>query len=579
MMRNRANYIFFHLLLVCISTGKGQDIHFSQFYESPLLLNPAAAGASDADYRFALNYKNQWKSVINPFKTAALSFDTKLLNKPESKNHFGAGISMFNDKVGAAKFTTNQVNIDLADHFTLNTRSRISAGIKAGLFQKYINANGLKWDNQYNGRDYDASRPSGESITINNYNSMDLGAGLLYTYTKVENALQIQGGFSATHLNSPKNSFYSKDESTKMKLTAHANASFQPKDKNYRILPAFIMAKQGGHTEIVAGSNIALLMKEQNRFSSAIHFGVFYRVKDAAIFVAALEYKKNMKFGISYDVNLSRLTTASKFRGGPEFSFIYTGIRKIKKKPEPLIDTIVNVAPPEKAVLGVFTGKVTGENDQPIVAEISITPIDPENKLGEKAERYSKNIQSDPDAKNYKLELDPGLVYKIKVKSEGYETLEAEIDLINLNKFTESEKDFHLTLKKPEPKPEGPCGGKPMPDFSIIKGKSLNDQATYNTMLSIFERSCEEGLIFKIQIAAYPEKRANEYNYQRLKQYGEPEMITYADGLTRFTQGNFNSIKEAEELRQKIIASGQKDAWLVLFINNKRIPLEEYISR
>lgn len=576
-MGTRSTKIFF--LLICAFSVRSQDIHFSQFYESPVLLNPASAGASNADYRFAINYKNQWKSVMNPFKTAALSFDTKLLNKPESKNHFGIGLSLFNDKVGIAKFTTNQANIDLADHFTLNSRNKISAGIKAGLFQKYINVSGLKWDNQYNGRDYDASRPTGENTNFNNYNSVDLGAGLLYTYTKVENALQIQGGFSATHLNSPKNSFYSNDESTKIKLVAHANVSYQPKDKNYKVLPSFIFSKQGGHTEIVAGSNVAFLMKEQNRFSSAIHFGVFYRVMDAAIFVAALEYKKNMKFGISYDVNLSRLTTASKFRGGPEFSFVYTGIRKIRKKPEPVIDTVVAIAPPEKTPMGVFTGKVTGENDQAINAEITITPIDPDNKLGTKSERYSKNIQSDPEGKNYKMELDPGLVYKIKIKSEGYETLETEIDLQELNKYKESEKDFHLVLKKPERKPELPCGGKPIPDFSSIKGKSLNDKTIYSTMLSIFESSCEEGLVFKIQIAAYPAKRAKEYNYQHLKEYGEPEINTYADGLTRFTQGNFNSIKEAEEMRQRIISSGQKDAWLVLFIKNQRIPLEEYISR
>lgn len=578
MMKATFGKIFVLHTFLCAVSIKGQDIHFSQFYESPLLINPAAAGAS-ADYRIAVNYKNQWKSVINPFKTAAIAFDTKLLSKPEQKNHFGIGISLFNDKVGASKFTTNQVNLDLANHYSINTHNRVSAGIKVGIFQKYINTTGLKWDNQYNGRDYDASRPTGESISVNNYNSLDLGAGILYTFTKLEKALQIQGGLSVAHLNAPKNSFYSNDVSTKMKLIAHANLSFQPKEKNYKILPSFILSNQGGHLEIVGGSNIAFLMSDQNRFSSAIHFGTFYRVNDAAIFVVALEYKKNMKFGISYDVNLSRLTSASKFRGGPEFSFVYTGSKKIRKKPEPIIDTVVSIAPPIKAPMGVYSGKVLGDNDQPIHAEISITPIDPENKLGERSSRYSKNIESDIESKNYKMELDAGLVYKVKITSEGYETLETEIDLKDLNKYNENEKDFHLTLKKTEPKKEEPCGGKPKPDFSSIKGKSLNNVDVYEKMLSIFESSCEEGLIFKIQIAAYPIKRAKEYNYDRLKKYGEPEISNHPDGLTRFTQGSFNSVKEAEEMRQMIIKSGQKDAWLVLFINNKRIPLEEYISR
>src|SRR5688572_29642140 len=99
MMKARVMKYFFAAGFFLALAGNAQDIHFSQFYDSPLLLNPAAAGAS-ADYRLAINYKNQWKSVINPFKTAALAFDAKLMKA--KKNNFGVGVSLFNDKVGVA---------------------------------------------------------------------------------------------------------------------------------------------------------------------------------------------------------------------------------------------------------------------------------------------------------------------------------------------------------------------------------------------------------------------------------------------------------------------------------------------
>ncbi|MBL7917459.1 MAG: PorP/SprF family type IX secretion system membrane protein, partial [Bacteroidia bacterium] len=170
-------------LLFCTKTN-AQDIHFSQFYESPLLLNPAAAGAINSDFRFAINYKNQWKSVINPFKTVALAFDTKIyLNKKKKGNYFGVGASMFNDKVGAAKFTTNQLNIDVAYHLLINRHNSISAGVKTGFFERHIDPSGLKWDSQYDGKGYNASLPTRENMTFQSYSKLDLGAGLLYFYS------------------------------------------------------------------------------------------------------------------------------------------------------------------------------------------------------------------------------------------------------------------------------------------------------------------------------------------------------------------------------------------------------------
>ena len=68
------------------------------------------------------------------------------------------------------------------------------------------------------------------------------------------------------------------------------------------------------------------------------------------------------------------------------------------------------------------------------------------------------------------------------------------------------------------------------------------------------------------------------YKWNHLKQYGEPLVLDYPDGITRFTQGSFVTMKEAEALRQKIIKSGQKDAWITPFYNGKRMLLEELIA-
>jgi hypothetical protein len=120
-----------------------------------------------------------------------------------------------------------------------------------------------------------------------------------------------------------------------------------------------------------------------------------------------------------------------------------------------------------------------------------------------------------------------------------------------------------------------PCNGAAAPDFSSLKGKSLNVPENYKKLLDIGGTTCAEGLIFKVQIAAY--KHPENYKYTHLKEFGEPEIINYPDGITRFTQLQFSTLKEAEAARQRIIAKGQTDAWITAVVNGKRYTLEELI--
>jgi len=124
---------------------------------------------------------------------------------------------------------------------------------------------------------------------------------------------------------------------------------------------------------------------------------------------------------------------------------------------------------------------------------------------------------------------------------------------------------------------KGPCENDKFIDFSEFIGKDLNDKAVYGKLVSMGGNSCSEGLEFKVQIAAY--RFPKNYKWDHLKKYGDPVITDYPDKITRFTQGLFNTLGEAEVLRQKIIKSGQKDAWVTPFYNGKRMLLEELIEK
>jgi hypothetical protein len=113
-------------------------------------------------------------------------------------------------------------------------------------------------------------------------------------------------------------------------------------------------------------------------------------------------------------------------------------------------------------------------------------------------------------------------------------------------------------------------------DFSELVGKDLNDTKWYNLLLQKGGALCAEDLVFEVQIAAY--RFPKNYKYEHLIKFGEPIVRNYPDAITRFTQGKYITLNEAEELRQKIIASGQKDAWVTPFYKGQRMLMEDLIK-
>src|SRR5437773_12412710 len=87
-------------IILCISSLFAQDFHFSQFYNSPLTLNPALTGKMDGVFRLAVNYRNQWFTLTNTqtaYATYAGSFDAPI---NFGKNALGLGLVVVNDRAG-----------------------------------------------------------------------------------------------------------------------------------------------------------------------------------------------------------------------------------------------------------------------------------------------------------------------------------------------------------------------------------------------------------------------------------------------------------------------------------------------
>src|ERR1700748_2299843 len=95
------------LCILFFSVVKAQDPHFSQFFASPLTLNPALTGKFDGDVRIAGNYRNQWPTINRAFTTGTVSADFHIMkNKISEVDTWGVGIMALTDQsaAGAVKF-------------------------------------------------------------------------------------------------------------------------------------------------------------------------------------------------------------------------------------------------------------------------------------------------------------------------------------------------------------------------------------------------------------------------------------------------------------------------------------------
>lgn len=350
-----------------------------------------------------------------------------------------------------------------------------------------------------------------------------------------------------------------------------------------------------GHSSI-GGYDIMFSVKRDNEWTEPINMGIpLNTTEDDRYYVINAKGDKGF-------FSSDRGGTGGK--GKQDIYMVQPGILGEKPIVAMLKGTIYGDDKPIEAKIEVYkvTGNTQAQMTQAEIEQANLTGINKNGKviIGP----YYSNSKSG----KYLFALSPGFVYKIRASAEGYDPIEEEFDIEGLAKFLEVKKDIYLYSNKTstsvvtnnpaETKTTNttsetvatnnpvetkttttsenpPCDGGPVPDYSPLKGKSLNDPAVYKQLLAIGGNYCAGKMIFKVQIAAY--RHPENYKYDHLSQFGKPEIVDYPDGITRFTQLEFKTIKEAEVQRQKAIAKGQTDAWIVGFVDGKRYTLEELI--
>lgn len=322
-----ANYILF-ILYCCIGVASAQGLHFSQYFNAPLLVNPANAGFDpDYDYRVGDNYRNQWANVAStPYKTSSAWADVQALTGKLQNGWVGLGATIYKDQAGSGNLTSTQGYASIAYHQLLGTASLLSLGVNLGAVNKSIDPSKLTFNNQWDGKFFNTSTPvdGGESFANTNISYFDMQIGLNYAWFASPTAY-VNVGLSVMHINKPSESFFtaksSVDATVPMRSTFFVNSSF--KIENLWILnPNLYFSKSGGNNETVLGMNANRNISEDG--SKQLVMGLYYRYKDA--FIPLVGYQVNdLKMTASYDVTASGLSGYNSSMGAYEFSIIKSG--------------------------------------------------------------------------------------------------------------------------------------------------------------------------------------------------------------------------------------------------------------
>ena len=320
-------------LLVCICAllvsqlVKAQDPHFSQFFASPLTLNPAFTGKFSGTWRLAANHRDQWPSIPKAYVTTSASLDFPILKgRVPEKDVFGVGLSGLTDASSNGILKLNYGSVSMSYHKALdeNGYSTIGAGFQATYSSLSLAASKLTFSDMLTPNGFTGA--TSEVITNVNKSYFDINAGLLYSgSTNGENNFYL--GASMYHINRPKVGFQDQNWYLSGRISAHAGGSFPISDL-LTLHGSVIHQIQNKASETTLGAAIAANLSQDAEKPSAIYIGSWVRLNDAIVPYLGLEFG-GLRIGISYDFNISSLKTATSSRGGSEFSIIF-----IKRPPD-----------------------------------------------------------------------------------------------------------------------------------------------------------------------------------------------------------------------------------------------------
>lgn len=320
--------------LFILPAAHAQDVHFSQFYESAPMRNPALTGIFTGDYKVAFNYRNQWSSFATPFQTGMVSAETKALMQANTGDFMSFGLTAVYDKAGSIDFASTAaygaVNYNKA--LGASHHTYLSGGFTGGYTQRSLNPAKMRFANQFTGGAYNAASATGESISTTTISHFDLGAGLSLSGATGRHA-NFYIGAAAYHISQPRETYWG-SELVRLTTRWSGNAGLYAAIGDRLGLALHVNYQyQAPYEELIGGGLLSYRAQKQDDGKPVVvSAGCFYRLDDAVIPTIKLDYHK-WAATFSYDVAMGASRPHLSGAGGWEITTLLRGSYKRRQQP------------------------------------------------------------------------------------------------------------------------------------------------------------------------------------------------------------------------------------------------------
>jgi type IX secretion system PorP/SprF family membrane protein len=327
-MMKMIRFVLIMLGMMVAVVTQAQDIHFSQFYESTILRNPSLIGLFEGAYKISTLNKSQWQSISKPYQTNLVNAEIRVPINKSAEDVISFGLTFFADKAGTAQLKTQAVYpcINYSKSLGGFHNEYISLGFTIGYLQRNFDISKLTFNEQYFNSAFNASNANGENITNTNSSQLDVGVGLNYSRSfGYENGSSFYLGAAAYHLNQPKSNFTASELTVPMRFNVNMGwASAIGEFWNMQLLTNACV--QGAYLESTSGLLFNYRTVDRDyKTEFILQLGTLYRFQDAIIPTVKCVYR-SYQLGLSYDINVSSLKSASSMRGGLECSLALLGV-------------------------------------------------------------------------------------------------------------------------------------------------------------------------------------------------------------------------------------------------------------
>ncbi len=315
-MQLKIKFILFFIFLLFGGIGKlqAQGLHFSQFFNAPLYVNPANAGfIPTSDYRIGAHHRSQGANGASIYNNISLYGDMQVLRNRIPSGWVGIGGMILQDVAGIGRLRSTKVNASIAYHQMLGFSSLLSGGFGLAYADKSISMDRLNFSTQWNGRFFESTKPVDFGTQFSGpYTSyFDMSVGLNYALFPNDN-FYFHSGVSLQHVNRPRESFFNlagDSARVAMRSTFFLDAMYKV-DNRIIVSPGLYYSQKAKTSEFLFGAHANFNVSGNGRQQLIV--GLYNRLGDAVIPVVGYQWA-GFKFTFTFDIPGSRTKVLNQF--------------------------------------------------------------------------------------------------------------------------------------------------------------------------------------------------------------------------------------------------------------------------